>query len=170
MSLQPAARRHHTVSVSTVLSLIGHVEPSTDAVTSFDEACRARASAADTAGVPIDAELIFNSRDPFAVKIVFTFPAAPAVEWVFARELLVAGLRAPAGSGDVHLFPYAGGVVLELSSPSGRARMSADLVVLADFVRDCLDVVPFGAEHEFFDLDFEIALIVDFELPGTAQV
>lgn len=146
MAFQPTALRHHTVIARTAMTLI-----------------------AETVDVDVDAELSFHSRDPFAVRVVFSVSSAPAVEWVFSRELLIDGLRAPAGTGDVQVFPCHGGVVFELNSPSGRARLLADPDVLGSFVQDALDAVPLGAESRYFDLDQEIALLADLQLPGAAQ-
>lgn len=146
MTTQPTALRHHCVIARTGMTLI--------------------AESADTA---VDAELNFHSRDPFAVRVVFSVTSAPAVEWVFSRELLIDGLSAPAGTGDVQVFPCHAGIIFELNSPSGRARLLADPDVLAGFAQDTLDAVPLGAESKYFDLDHEIALLADLPLPGASQ-
>jgi hypothetical protein len=146
MAIQPTAMRHHSVIARTGMTLI-----------------------ADAADIDVEAELNFHSRDPFAIRVVFSVASAPAVEWVFARELLIDGLQAPAGTGDVQVFPCHNGVVFELNSPSGRARLLADADVLACFADDTLNVVPLGAEFKYFDLDQEIALLADLKLPGAPQ-
>ncbi|QNK79316.1 SsgA family sporulation/cell division regulator [Nakamurella sp. PAMC28650] len=146
MALQPTALRHHSVVARTGMTLI-----------------------ADAADIDVDAELTFHSRDPFAIRVIFSVPSAPAVEWVFARELLIDGVSAPAGTGDVQVFPCHDGIVFELNSPSGRARLLADAEVLTRFAQNTLDVVPLGAESKYFDLDHEIALLADLQLPGTPQ-
>ena len=145
MAFQPTALRHRCVTVSTGMTLL-----------------------AENADIAVDADFNFSSRDPFAVRVVFSVASAPVVEWVFARELLVDGLSAPAGSGDVHLFPSRAGIMFELTSPSGRARLIADPDVLAAFVDDTIEAVPLGAESKYFDLDDEIALLDDLRLPGTS--
>lgn len=146
MALQPTTLRHHSVVARTGMTLI-----------------------ADVTDIAVDAELSFHSRDPFAIRVVFSVASASAVEWVFSRELLIDGVSAPAGTGDVQVFPCHDGVVFELNSPSGRARLLADAEVLARFAQETLDVVPLGAESKYFDLDQEIALLADLQLPGAPQ-
>ena len=146
MAFQPAVLRHRSVSATTGMTLI-----------------------ADAADIAVDADFSFHSRDPFAVRVLFSLSSSPAVEWVFSRELLIGGLNAPAGTGDVQVFPGRAGIVFELNSPTGRARLVADADVLADFVQDTLDAVPLGAESNYFDLDHEIALLADLPLPGASS-
>lgn len=146
MAFQPTTLRHRSVVASTGMTLL-----------------------AESVDIAVDADFRFASRDPYAVRVVFSVASAPVVEWVFSRELLVDGLAAPAGTGDVQLFPTRAGIVFELTSPSGRARLVAQPEVLAAFVQETLDVVPLGSESKFFDLDREIALLSDIALPGAAQ-
>ncbi len=146
MALQPIAMRHHSVIAMTEMTLI-----------------------ADTADIDVDAELNYHSRDPFALRVIFSVASAPAVEWVFSRELLIDGLAAPAGSGDVQIFPCHDGIVLELTSPNGRARLLADADVLTSFAQDSLNVVPLGSESRYFDIDHEISRLGDLRLPGASQ-
>lgn len=146
MAIQPTAVRHHSVIARTAMKLI-----------------------AASADIEVEAEFNFYSGDPFAVRVVFSVASAPAVEWVFSRQLLVDGLTAPAGTGDVQIFPGHDGIVFELNSPSGRAHLLADPVVLENFVHDTLEAVPLGTEFRYFDLDQEIALLVDLRMPGASH-
>lgn len=146
MAFQPTAMRHHSVFARIGMTLL-----------------------AEASGIDVDAELNFHSRDPYAIRVVFSVASAPAVEWVFSRELLVDGLSAPAGTGDVQIFPSNDGIVFELNSPSGRAQLVADPEVLASFVQDTLEALPLGAESRYYDLDHEIALLADLQSPGASQ-
>ncbi len=146
MAIQPTVMRHHSVVARTAMTLI-----------------------AEAADIDVDAELTFHSRDPFAIRVLFSVASAPAVEWVFSRELLVNGLGAPAGAGDVQIFPCHRGIVFELNSPSGRARLLAEADVLTSFAQDTLDAVPLGSESQYYDLDAEIALLADLPLPGASH-
>lgn len=146
MAFQPTVMRHHSVIARTAMTLI-----------------------AEAADIDVDAELTFHSRDPFAIRVLFSVASAPAVEWVFSRELLVNGLGAPAGAGDVQIFPCHRGIVFELNSPSGRARLLAEADVLTSFAQDTLDAVPLGSESQYYDLDAEIALLADLQLPGASH-
>lgn len=146
MAHQPTALRHRSVQASTGMTLL-----------------------AENVDIAVDADFNFSTRDPFAVRVVFSVASAPVVEWVFSRELLVDGLVAPAGTGDVQLFPTRAGIVFELTSPSGRARLVANPEMLASFVEDTLAAVPLGCESKYFDLDQEIAMLADIALPGASQ-
>lgn len=146
MAFQPTALRHRSVMASTGMTLL-----------------------AESVDIAVDANFKFSSRDPYAVRVVFSVASAPVVEWVFSRELLVDGLVAPAGTGDVQLFPTRAGIVFELTSPSGRARLVADPEVLGSFVQETLNVVPLGSESRYFDIDQEIAMLADIALPGASQ-
>ncbi|MEW2163970.1 SsgA family sporulation/cell division regulator [Streptomyces sp. NPDC007084] len=70
--------------------------------------------------------------DPPQVHITLPGPK----EWVFSRELLEKGLRVPASSGDVRVWPC-GRVqaVLEFHSPKGVAVVQFDAKALIRFLR-----------------------------------
>ncbi|NEA01265.1 SsgA family sporulation/cell division regulator, partial [Streptomyces sp. SID10116] len=57
------------------------------------------------------------------------------VTWIFARELLEEGMSAPAGSGDVHIWPCGRArTVLEFHSHQGLALVQFDKIVLRRFL------------------------------------
>ncbi|MFI6639328.1 SsgA family sporulation/cell division regulator [Streptomyces sp. NPDC050504] len=72
------------------------------------------------------------ANDPRAVR--FVFPGGN--EWVFARELLEAGMRSPVRRGDIEVWPC-GRVqtVLEFHSPDGVAVLQFDSAALVRFLR-----------------------------------
>ncbi|MHC0432588.1 SsgA family sporulation/cell division regulator [Streptomyces sp. O3] len=78
--------------------------------------------------------------DPRTVRVSFPGSADPREvgrqEWAFTRELLERGLRAPARSGDVRIWPC-GRVqaVMEFHSPQGVAVVEFDCVPLMRFLR-----------------------------------
>ncbi len=55
--------------------------------------------------VPLVASMCYSADDPYAIRMAFHVGADEPVEWIFARELLSAGLRGPAGEGDVQVWP-----------------------------------------------------------------
>src|SRR3712207_9221311 len=81
----------------------------------------------------VPALLCYDAADPFAVRIAFgdvgdengvVDAEDGGIAWLLSRELLQAGLGAPAGDGDVRLWaaPAATDVVfLHLRAPSGGA-------------------------------------------------
>ncbi len=113
--------------------------------------------------VPV--ELIYTAADPWAITL-----AVGSRLWLFARELLAAGLYEPVGDGDVQVRPDTGGVsghvVVALSSPSG----TADLALPRGTVESLLDateaLVPPGTER--LDWDTEMARLTGDDATGAA--
>ena len=127
MAFQPTALRNVSVTATANMTLV-----------------------TDTADLAVEAELTYHTRDPYAVHVVFSVASSQAVEWVFSRELLIGGIRIPAGTGDVQIFPTHDGVVFELNSPAGRARLLADPEPLSAFAEEMLAAVPLGSELKYF--------------------
>ena len=78
--------------------------------------------------LPVRARLKYDVYDPYALTVAFHTGGADTsdtVEWTFARQLLMDGVTAPAGQGDVRVWPTTtageGIVCLSLCSPSGKA-------------------------------------------------
>jgi hypothetical protein len=85
----------------------------------------------DHGAVPV--VLRYDPRDdPRAVRI--GLPGRP--EWTFSRSLLEQGLRAPAGTGDVRVWPC-GRVqaVVEFHSPHGVSVVQFETKTLLRFLR-----------------------------------
>jgi hypothetical protein len=114
--------------------------------------------------------LRYRADDPLAVRMLFpaeysldatapdTEPAAQEVEWVFARQLLAAGLDLPAGLGDVHVRPAPGPLTaVELRAAEGVALLRFDTAELRDFLDRSLLLVPEGQEHHHLDPDRALA-------------
>jgi len=110
---------------------------------------------------PLDAELRYDKRDPYAVAASFD-TGATSVCWVFGRDLLARGLFSPTGEGDVHVWPCldASGravTMVELNSPEGKALMQAQSQELSDFLRRAEALVPSGSETMHVDMDQVLA-------------
>ena len=119
--------------------------------------------------LPVRATLRYDVADPYAVAVGFhTGSADPdesdVVEWTFARQLLTDGVAAPAGEGDVQVWPSTSSgqpvVCLSLSSPSGRALFEVPLSDLVDFLGRTYAAVPTGQESAYVDVDSELALLL----------
>jgi hypothetical protein len=97
------------------------------------------------------------------------------VEWIFARDLLAAGIDARQGEGDVRVWPSAQscaesdglevigdasteGTVLniELSSPFGQAHFEAPAQAMAAFLHRTYQIVPAGQESGYIDIEAEL--------------
>ncbi|MFI9387042.1 SsgA family sporulation/cell division regulator [Kutzneria sp. NPDC052558] len=118
--------------------------------------------APDEPSVPIEVELRYDTRDPWAVTMAFHAGPSRWVEWCFARDLLADGLIAETGSGDVRIRPDAEdaeSVELVISSPSGRARFEAPARELACFLDRTHDMVPPGAEGRWVSVDDALATL-----------
>ncbi|WP_329495197.1 SsgA family sporulation/cell division regulator [Kitasatospora herbaricolor] len=114
--------------------------------------------------------LRYRADDPLAVRMLF--PAeysldatgteeqkgGAEVTWVFARQLLAAGLAGPAGIGDVHVRPALGPqTMVELRAAEGVALLRFDTADLRYFLRLSFLAVPEGEEHQHLDADRALA-------------
>ncbi len=116
---------------------------------------------------PIDAELHYDPRDPYAVTTVF-MTGASNVRWTFGRELLSDGLYEPSGDGDVHVWPCLDSeghavVIIELCSPDGEALVQARTGDLSGFVERMSAAVEPGHESDHLDVDAAILAIFNAE-------
>ena len=114
----------------------------------------------DHGTVPLVASLYYSADDPYAIRMAFHVGLDEPFEWIFARELLGAGLAEPAGEGDVQVWPGSldGRDVLNLSlsSPFGQAHFEAPITATADFLRRTYGLIAAGQEDEFIDVDSEL--------------
>ncbi|RJQ75681.1 SsgA family sporulation/cell division regulator [Pseudonocardiaceae bacterium YIM PH 21723] len=120
-----------------------------------------------TPSVPVQVELRYDTRDPYAVVAAFRTGRSGWVEWVFSRDLLADGLIADAGDGDVRIRPVIDEpeiVVIELSSPSGHAMFEASAQELAEFLDRTYDVVMPGNENLWVNVDDALTHLIATDL------
>src|ERR1700688_56493 len=55
--------------------------------------------------VPLVASMYYSASDPYAVRMAFHVGTDEPVEWIFARDLLAAGIESRHGEGDVQVWP-----------------------------------------------------------------
>lgn len=114
--------------------------------------------------VPVSTILDYSADEPYSVRATFQ-TGEESVSWVFARDLLAAGRKTAAGTGDISVWPATHGgdpvVCLSLSSPSGQAMLHADLADIDAFLDRSFAVVPAGTESELVDIDGLIERIMD---------
>ncbi|QOV47445.1 SsgA family sporulation/cell division regulator [Streptomyces chromofuscus] len=116
----------------------------------LQQPARARLITAEQRDVPVPVTLRYLSTDPLAVH--FDFPPeacldGEALSWTFARALLEEGVRGPAGSGDVHIWPCGRArTVLEFHAPPGLALLRFDTAALRRFLLRTYAVVAAGHE------------------------
>ena len=115
------------------------------------------------AAAPVVTRWTYCTDDPFAVTLEIQTRGNHCVDWVLARELLVAGLSAAAGIGDVRVRPARMGqwevTLVEIRSPDGHAVLEVDRDLLQQFVDATIEVVPLGDEGAAVDMDAEIEKI-----------
>ena len=115
--------------------------------------------------LPVPAELRYDPADPYAVTVCLRAEWSTEVEWVVARDLLATGLRAPAGDGDLGVWPSTSGgddvVCLCLSSPDGEALLFGLHEDVAEFLTRTYGAVPPGMESQFLDIDALVDQLLD---------
>lgn len=107
--------------------------------------------------VDVPTTLGYKPSDPYAVSLTF-HSASGDVEWVMSRTLLLQGLAAPAGDGDVRVYPSIDEnaravAVLDFCSPDGRLVAQADTHTIQSFLTRTFAAVPVGTESRHLDLD-----------------
>lgn len=115
--------------------------------------------------VDVPTTLGYRADDPFAVSLTF-HAGSGDVSWVVARTLLLQGLAAPAGEGDVKVYPSIDEdaravAILDFCSPDGRLVAQADSHELQNFLARTFASVPVGTESQYLDMDALIASLLD---------
>ena len=119
--------------------------------------------------------MYYSGNDPYAVRMAFHVGTDEPVEWIFARDLLAAGIESRQGEGDVQVWPSAsscaegddldaigsaepGGKILniELSSPFGQAHFEAPAQAMSAFLQRTYQIVPPGKEGRYIDIEAEL--------------
>jgi hypothetical protein len=119
--------------------------------------------------------MFYSGSDPYAVRMAFHVGTDEPVEWIFARDLLAAGIESRQGEGDVHVWPSSGSgslsadlglpgsaepgekvLNIELSSPFGQAHFEAPAQAMAAFLRRTYQIVPAGQESGHIDIEAEL--------------
>lgn len=115
-------------------------------------------------GLAVEAELLYDAQDPYAVRIVFDTVRGP-VQWMLARELLSRGSLEPSGDGDVHVWPCLSATgcavtMVELCSPTGDVLLQVDTGDVLAFLGESRAVVEPGAESRHLDVDGAIRALL----------
>ena len=135
--------------------------------------------------VPLVASMYYSGSDPYAVRMAFHVGTDEPVEWIFARDLLAAGIESRQGEGDVQVWPSpASGsdtddleaigsaqgksaqgksagpgekvLNIELSSPFGQAHFEAPAQAMSAFLQRTYQIVPAGRESGCIDIETEL--------------
>jgi len=112
-------------------------------------------------GLRLTATLRYQPSDPYAVEATFR-AGDEAISWVLGRDLLSEGLARVSGEGDVRVWPTVDLgdrreqtrlVMLQLSSPDGRALLAAPAEDVGAFLAETYEVVAPGTEGQHMDVD-----------------
>ncbi|MFF2628852.1 SsgA family sporulation/cell division regulator [Kitasatospora griseola] len=110
---------------------------------------------------PYDPHGPYDPSDPFDTAAAPADRSAPDIEWVFARQLLAAGLEQLAGEGDVRIRPAFGmRTMVELRSPEGVALLQFARADLRRFLWRSHLAVPEGQELRHLDCDRALAQLL----------
>lgn len=103
------------------------------------------------------AELIYTATDPHAVRLHFLHDSFDDCMWIMERDLLRDGYTTdpanPLGYGDVRISGAGQWTWIQLQSPSGKATVRLDSVLVQVFLGKAFDLVPAGTESEHLDFD-----------------
>jgi hypothetical protein len=119
--------------------------------------------------------MYYSGSDPYAVRMAFHVGTDEPVEWIFARDLLAAGIESHQGEGDVQVWPSPESCVqaddleatgaagirgkvlnIELSSPFGQAHFEAPAQAMSAFLQRTYQIVPVGKESSYIDIEAEL--------------
>jgi hypothetical protein len=120
-----------------------------------------------TGEAELAAELRYDPSDPFAVSLAIGVECGEPVVWIFARDLLAAGLGAPSGEGDITIEPDhlasldgADRMIRITLATDCLATMVADADKVTEFLLETYALIPTGSELDRVDLDAEIAALL----------
>jgi hypothetical protein len=119
---------------------------------------------AATGEADVSAELRYDPNDPFAVSLAIGVDVARPVVWTFARDLLITGMTAPAGEGDITIEP---GAEIGTDGPQVRITLATDSIAtmtassarVVEFLVESLTEGPAGTEMDRVDVDRELDLL-----------
>ena len=122
---------------------------------------------AGTGEAELDAELRYDPADPFAVSLAIGVECGEPVVWTFARDLLAAGVGAPAGEGDITVEPDfhasmddAERMLRITLATDCLATMMTPAAAVVEFLVETYAIVPTGSELDRVDFDAEIAALL----------
>jgi hypothetical protein len=109
------------------------------------------------------AELRYDAADPFAVTLAIGMECDEPVVWVFARELLSAGIGSAVGEGDITIEP-----AKDLPGRKLRITLATDCLAtmlgpsdaVVEFLVESYSRVPSGTEGTHVDFESEIAALL----------
>jgi hypothetical protein len=108
-------------------------------------------------------QLSYDPSDPLAVSLAIGTECDEPVVWVFARDLLAAGVEGAAGEGDITIEPASGPRGRELRitlATDCLATMIVPREPVVDFLASAYTILPIDCEMDRVDFDAEIAALL----------
>ncbi|MFE9359561.1 SsgA family sporulation/cell division regulator [Streptomyces olivaceoviridis] len=122
---------------------------------------------------PVRTRLTYRVCDPYAVEARFGADSGNETVWTFSRDLLRDGLQKEAGLGDVIVWRgkeprQQSRVFIRLTSPEGKALLSAAEHDVRAFVEAAGRLVRYGLEHSYLQpmMDSFEATLGELARPG----
>ncbi|MFG2919027.1 SsgA family sporulation/cell division regulator [Kitasatospora sp. NPDC048298] len=178
-SAKPKSRSDNLPNAMPKNQRLRFATETTDTGTTLRAQAHMQLLAPDEQHIDVPTELVYRSRDPYAVEISFRPAGLPSVTWTIARDLIADGLTGPAGTGDVRIWsdPYerfaskdGRRAHLSLDSPQGHADLTMPWSDLEEFVTATRKIVPPGREHIHAATAFdEFAAIIHTSTPTPAS-
>ncbi|MEU9979610.1 SsgA family sporulation/cell division regulator [Streptomyces sp. NPDC051014] len=109
----------------------------------------------------VSVELLFSYflDDPLALHMSILIGDMLVSEWVFARDLAMAGTRYRVGDGAVSVWPAVdNSVVIRIQDGMKRALLRLNADELADFTSETYELVGNGEEFRHVDIGRAVAL------------
>jgi hypothetical protein len=116
-------------------------------------------------GCEVTVGWMYVAEEPFSVQLLVVIDAETSVAVVFSRELLLCGLRQPAGPGDVAIGPGVvrgdgGSLWVRFPASWGVTVVEVPREPVAAFVFATYDVVGPAQEVDHLDLDAELLALL----------
>ncbi|UQW99355.1 SsgA family sporulation/cell division regulator [Streptomyces sp. RerS4] len=112
--------------------------------------------------IPLTVRWRYSTADPFALSLEVITGVGLDARWIFARDLLRDGLRAPTGLGDVRIWPPCPchgrpDLRVLLRGRDGSALVDMPVKPIRTWLRkECFARVPHGSEAEHIDWELEL--------------
>jgi hypothetical protein len=119
--------------------------------------------------MPLLTRWSYRADDPYAVTMSISRPSGRWIDWLMARDLVVEGMLAPAGIGDVRVAPFSDDefdiVEVKIGDDEGFAALEFDRELMERFLAATFDILARGSESGALDISAAIEKITN-SCPG----
>ena len=119
--------------------------------------------------MPLLTRWSYRADDPYAVTMSISRSSGRWINWLMARDLVVEGMLASAGLGDVRVAPFSDEefdiIEVKIGDDEGFAALEFDRDLMERFLAATFEVVELGSESDVIDVAAEIEKITN-SCPG----